>query len=145
MLSPLLPVVRSIFPSVSASASAHDAALSKVAHRTTKDGENLFYWKADQVPDEYSIYRTEDSSGGKRAMDEVSSFEITNAIKEVIEEQISLTKKDLIRETAKKFGYPRLGAIIESTISFAIDSAKERKIISEDSTGKLAAAPSDDA
>ncbi|MBQ9460781.1 MAG: DUF3320 domain-containing protein [Clostridia bacterium] len=121
-----------------------DDALSKIDHRTTKDGVNLFYWKADQVPDDYSIYRIEESSGGKRAMDEVSSFEITNAVKEVIDEQISLTRKDLIRETAKKFGYPRLGAVIESTIDFAIDRAKERGIISEDSAGKFSAAAASD-
>ena len=114
-----------------------DSALAKVDHRTTRDGENLFFWKPDQVPDDYSIYRIEDGSGGKRAMDEVSSFEITNALKEVIEEQISLSRKDLIRETAKKFGYPRLGAVIENTIDYAIDRAKEREIITEDTSGKL--------
>ena len=111
--------------------------LMSLALTTTNDGSNVFYWRKDQIPDEYAVYRTEDTIGSKRSMDEISSYEIANAIREVLEEQISLLRKDLIKETAKKFGYTRLGAVIENTIDYAIDRAKDRELISEDDSGKF--------
>ncbi len=114
-----------------------DQMLMSLALTTTNDGSNVFYWRKDQIPDEYAVYRTEDTLGSKRSMDEISSYEIANAIREVLEEQISLLRKDLIKETAKKFGYTRLGAVIENTIDHAIDRAKDRELISEDDSGKF--------
>lgn len=114
-----------------------DRVIQSIDLRTTIDGSSVFYWKSGQQPEEYSGYRTEDVSGNKRSIDEISSFEITNAIKEVLEEQISLSRKDLIKETAKKFGYSRLGAVMENTIDHAINCAKEREFLNEDSSGKL--------
>ena len=42
---------------------------------------------------------------------------------EVLSEQIGLSRADLIRETAKKFGYTRLGTVMTSTVEFAVDKA----------------------
>ena len=114
-----------------------DKLMTQIDARTTMDGANKFYWRADQIPEEYDIYRTEDNTGGKRSMDDISSYEITNAIKEVLDEQISLTKKDLVRETAKKFGYSRLGGVIENTVLAAIETAKKRDILAEDDFEKI--------
>ncbi len=109
-----------------------DNALAKMDLKITKDEDRVFYWRGDQQPDEYKAYRTEEETDSKRSMDEISSYEIANAIREVLEEQVSLTRKDLIRETAKKFGYLRLGAVIENTISYAIDSAGKHGLIKEE-------------
>ena len=102
-----------------------DAIFEEVAaqidKRTTKDGETVFFWLPKQNPPEYEIYRVEDESGSKRSMDDISSYEILIAVKEVLLEQISLTKDDLVRETAKKFGYSRLGNVIEQAVNHAID------------------------
>ncbi len=122
---------------ISKTESRLDRIIQAVDMKTTIDGSNVFYWKSGQQPEEYTGYRTEDNSGAKRTIDEISSYEITNAIKEVLEEQISLLRKDLIKETAKKFGYSRPGAVIENTIEYAVDRAKEREVIKEDPSGKL--------
>lgn len=111
--------------------------MARIDVRTTADGANKFYWRADQIPEEYDIYRTEDNAGSKRSMDDISSYEIINAIKEVLDEQISLTKKDLVRETAKKFGFSRLGGVIENTVLAAVETAKKRNILAEDDSGKI--------
>lgn len=42
---------------------------------------------------------------------------------EVLSEQIGLSRADLIRETAKKFGYTRLGTVMTSTVEFAVVKA----------------------
>ena len=53
-------------------------------------------------------------------MDDIPSEEIINAIIEVLKEQISISEMDLVRETAKKFGFSRLGSVIENTVKYAI-------------------------
>ena len=106
-----------------------DIALQKVKKKTTKEFGNMFYWREDQNPEEYQGYRAEDESGNKRSMDDVSCYEIANAIREVLTEQISMKKEDLIKETAKKFGYFRMGNVIETSILNAIEYAVEKQII----------------
>lgn len=96
------------------------SAVDKIEKKTTTDEDRVFFWKENQIPEAYSIYRVEDSEGNKRSMDDVPSEEILNAIVEVLKEQISLSEIDLVRETAKKFGFSRLGNVIESSVRCAI-------------------------
>lgn len=76
-----------------------------------------------------TTYRVEDNNGNKRSMDDIVSYEIINAINEVLELQIALNKIDLIRETAKKFGYTRLGSVIETSIGNAIDMGVRNEVL----------------
>lgn len=114
-----------------------DAALQKVEKQETRDMDAVFYWKKNQEPEKYQGYRVEDQHGNKRNMDDISSYEITNAIREVLAEQVGLSKRDLIRETAKKFGFTRMGNVIETVISHAIDIAVQRGIIAVDDGDKV--------
>lgn len=106
-----------------------ESAMSMVQKKITIDMENIFYWKVEQIPESYDIYRVEDQYGNKRNMDDISSYEIINAVREVLIQQISLSKTDLIRETAKKFGFTRLGSVIEVAVNNAIKCAVERGIL----------------
>lgn len=91
--------------------------------RITVDAENAFFWLGTQVPDTYDIYRPADAQGNRRELTEIPSEEIISAMTEVLSEQIGLSRADLIRETAKKFGYTRLGTVMTSTVEFAVDKA----------------------
>lgn len=95
-------------------------AISGISANKTADSNRAFYWKNDQNPDKYEGYRIDDIDSGKRSMDDVASQEIINAVTEVLCEQISLSETDLIRETAKKFGYSRMGGVIESSVEYAV-------------------------
>ena len=105
-----------------------DEALLNNNVRETKELENVFYWNCEQIPQKYEEYRVEETEN-RRSMDEISAYEIVNAIRDVIEQQISLSKQDLVRKTAKKFGYARLGNVIETTINNAIDVACEMNVV----------------
>lgn len=94
--------------------------LSQIKTQVTTDEDRIFLWNIEQIPEAYEGYRVETSDRIKRNMDDIPSQEIYNAITEVLNEQISLSESDLVREVAKKFGYLRLGIIIENTILFAI-------------------------
>lgn len=95
-------------------------SVSSIAANKTTDSDRAFYWRNDQNPDKYEGYRIDNIESGKRSMDDVASQELINAIIEVLCEQISLSETDLIRETAKKFGYARIGGVIENSIKYAI-------------------------
>lgn len=91
--------------------------------RITIDENNAFFWLGKQNPDTYDIYRPADIQGNRRELTEIPSEEIISAMTEVLSEQIGLSRADLIRETAKKFGYTRLGTVMTSTVEFAVDKA----------------------
>lgn len=106
-----------------------DQVIVRLDKNETKDLESVFYWKHGQNPETYTGYRVEDQNGDKRNMEDVSSSEILNAIIEVLTEQVSLTRTDLVRETAKKFGFARLGTIIDSTVQNAIEQGARANAI----------------
>lgn len=97
-------------------------AAQGVSPFATADENRVFLWKEGQSPESYSIYRTSDDTN-KRSMEDIPSEEIINAVKEVLCQQISLSETDLVRETAKKFGYTRAVGITESVISYTLKKA----------------------
>ena len=102
------------------------AILQKMHWKTTIQGDVVFYWAKDQNPDEYSGFRA--SGGGKNRRDvrDVPVQEIANAIYTVLYEQVSMGQEDLLREAAKKLGYPRLGGNVLSALAAGIQYAQEQ-------------------
>lgn len=113
------------------------SALAKIEKGITNDEERVFYWKKDQLPEEYMIYRVEDAEGNKRSMDDIPSQEILNAIIEVLKEQISLSEMDLVRETAKKFAFSRLGNVIEISVKYAIGVGIKKETLARLDNGNI--------
>ena len=114
-----------------------DQAMLSVQKKETVENGNVFYWLLEQESDDYVGYRVDDPNGNaKRSMDDIATTEIINALIEVLGEQISLPKEDLIRETAKKFGYTRLGTIIDASVSYAIEVAISKKLIAVNDMGR---------
>lgn len=72
----------------------------------------------------YRVYMTTAS--------DISPEEVSVAVKEVLESQFSLLREDLIRETAKLFGYSRLGTIVEASMQKGIDKTIQRGFAKED-------------
>lgn len=63
---------------------------------------------------------------------DISLEEVSVALKEVLESRISLSRKDLIRETARLFGYARLGTIVKSSMQQGIEKAIQRGFAKEE-------------
>ncbi|MBP0964808.1 MAG: DUF3320 domain-containing protein [Oscillospiraceae bacterium] len=111
-------------------------AISTISTSITTDENRTFIWKKDQAPEQYAFYRVDRAETNKRSIDDISSYEILNAVNEVLCEQISLSETDLIKETAKKFGYSRTGGVIESTVRYAIQKGvSSGKLVISDKTG----------
>ena len=86
-----------------------------------------FVWKPDQLPNEYMHYRI-----SERAADDISSEEISVAVKEVLEQQISLSTEDLIKETSKLLRFGRLGTSVEASMQSGIKMAIKRGFAKDD-------------
>ena len=90
----------------------------------TYGGKTKFLWNPGQDPEAYAVYRTGERE--KRPIEDICPQEIANAVREVLEEQISLSYSDFIRETAGKFGYSRAGTVIEASVARGLALAEEK-------------------
>ena len=103
-----------------------DRAISANGFGSTVSNGMTFYWNSTQLPEDYGIYRTPEPGCDKRAMDDICPEEIANAVRSVADMQLSLSRTDLIRETAKLFGFTRVGGVIENAVSAGIAAAQAR-------------------
>ena len=102
--------------------------LNAIPLKLSRTNNELFIWHVEQDPNTYSQFRVSEAT--KRNMDDICQQEVANAVTDVLRNQISISKTDLIRETAKLFGFSRLGATIETSVSAGIDEAVKRGHIS---------------
>jgi len=76
------------------------------------------------------LYPSAENDYDKRNADDIPPKEIAHAIKQDLKEQISLSKDDLIRETAKLFMFSEVGNVVENIV-FVTSSVPLRRIIKE--------------
>lgn len=103
-----------------------DLLFSQMKINSTQHGETTYFWKDGQYSKAYSIFRVPGDEKFKRDADDLPPEEIANAIKEILQNQISLKQADLIREVAKIFGYARIGANVEQSIIKGINYSISR-------------------
>lgn len=86
---------------------------------TVQDGQRIF-WKQEQNPDGYYQFRASGEGDNKREAKDVPMQEAVNAVRYVLNEQISLPQEELIREAARLMGYTRLGTVVGPLFASAI-------------------------
>ncbi len=96
-----------------------DGILRKMALPITAQSGTLFYWRADQDPETYPDFRV-----GERDVRDVPVQEVANGVCAVLREQISMSQEDLLRETAKKLGYTRLGGNVLTALEQGVRYAE---------------------
>jgi very-short-patch-repair endonuclease len=99
-----------------------------------KDGHREFYWQKAGTTEGYKLYRIPRNDLEKRDADDLPPEEVANAVNEILSHQISLTRIDLIRETAKLFGYSRVGTNVEYAMGQGINKAIELGSVEEKDT-----------
>jgi hypothetical protein len=70
-------------------------------------------------------------------MDDIAPEEIAVGIKLIMSRQVSMTREDLIRETAHLFGFARVSPTIETAVSLGIRSAKNSGYIDLSEDGRV--------
>lgn len=104
---------------------AHLFTLMKL--KSTGSGKETFFWRDEQQPGEHMTYRPATMTAADICPEEASV-----AVKEVLEAQIGLSREDLVRETARLFGFSRLGGIVEASMIRGIEMAIARGFAEEE-------------
>ena len=89
-------------------------------------GSKVIFWKEGQNPNDYVGFRVGTTEGEKRESEDLPTEEIANAVKYILQNQISLSKEELVRETAKLFGYSRIGSNVQAAMVSGIAKAVEK-------------------
>jgi hypothetical protein len=107
----------------------------RVHYPTTIHHGIRFYWPMNTLPSSYTAFRVSENEDERRAADDLSPEEVACAVRCVLQNQLSMTKSDLVRETYKLFGYARAGSAVEQAMESGIDYAAKSKSISIDQAG----------
>lgn len=101
-----------------------NTVLQDMALKTTVQADTVFYWRADQNPEAYDGFRVSGEGDSHRDVRDVPAQEVANAVYTVLYEQVSMAQEDLLRETARKLGYTRLGGNVLSVLEQGIRCAQ---------------------
>ena len=104
---------------------------------TTTSDDRRFYWRADQDPASYDRFRVALNEEDRRDARDIPVQEATAALCQVLNDQISMGREDLIRETAKAMGYARLGTAVTALVTSAIEYASAKSRITTDTNGNF--------
>ena len=101
----------------------------------TNTAGNTFLWLQNMDPCKYGTYRLHaEGDLEKRTLNQIPAEEVVNAVRELTDLNVSLSRDDLVKETAKVFGFNRVTASIDQVVGIAISYAEQRGFveISED-------------
>jgi len=90
------------------------------------DSGKRFYWNENQDPANYMNFRISEIESERRDASDIPPEEISVAVKEILENLISLNHEDLVKETARMFGFNRIGGNVESSMIKGIEKAVQR-------------------
>lgn len=111
---------------------ATDRALKKVSAKTDMQNGVRFYWRNDQKPDLYRVFRVDTDSRDKRSPDEICQQELKNAVCLTLKERGKLDKDTLIRETIRSMGYARSGTALTAAVERGMKYGQKMGEIGED-------------
>lgn len=91
-------------------------ALKKVSGKSNKQNGLKFYWREDQNPDTYCVYRNDAFCDDSRSMDDISQQELKNAICKTLQDKGAMAKDALVKETIRTMGFGRSGAALVNAV-----------------------------
>ncbi len=116
---------------------ATDKALRKISAKMNKQAGAKFYWRKDQEPEGYSVYRSDADSTDKRTAEEICQQELKNAVCCTLCEKGPLSKEDLVRETIRTMGYGRSGAALTAAVERGLKYGRKTGEIVQNSEKKF--------
>lgn len=123
---------------------ATDKALKKVSARLSKQSGVKFFWRKDQDPDQYRIYRNDVNSGDKRSVDEICQQELKNAICVTLMEQGALDKDSLLKAVIRTMGYARSSTALAAAAERGLKYGRKTEEIIQDAEKRFVLSDSQD-
>ena len=96
-----------------------DMLLSESKYFISSNENQIFYWLDEQQYSQYNIYRI---GFGRDAID-LPPEEVANAVRQIIEDEISVPVPDLSKVCAQKFGFLRSGINVDAAMTRGIKEA----------------------
>jgi very-short-patch-repair endonuclease len=82
-----------------------------------------FLWMTDTEPQGYAGFRVPDATGrGARQASELAPEEVANAALHLLEGHLSAPVDELVRETARLFGFQRVGRLVDERMRAGIET-----------------------
>lgn len=95
----------------------------------SRDSEEFIY-PYGVKPDDWKTWKRQDSGTG-RDLQDISLFEISNAMRDLCARVHGLEKSELFRQTSLAFGRSRVGAIADARLDLALALGLQRAILNE--------------
>lgn len=111
---------------------ATDKALKKTVSKMNKQAGIKVYWRKDQDPDMYRVYRVDVDSGDKRSVDEISQQELKNAVCITLQEKGALDKDSLVKESIRTMGFARSGVALLTAVERGLKYGRKTEEIVQD-------------
>ena len=115
-----------------------DSILKRMSPKMTMQENTMFCWRQDQDPADYAGYRFSGDGDSRRDVRDVPVQEVAGAVYSVLYEQLSMDREDLLRQTANKLGYTRLGANVVAAMENGIRFAADQGGITTGNSGAIA-------
>lgn len=93
-----------------------------------------FVWLPTQSPDAFSGHRQVGAGDEPRDADRIPPEEVAEAMRVVLQQNISLDREDLLREAARRFGFKRVSAKTTEALAPGIEVLRQRGICEVDGT-----------
>ena len=116
---------------------ANSCKIKVTSRKNDDENFDVYYWRDDQDPDSYEGCRIPKDGKGKRSFADVSPQELTNAMRLILNDQVSMTHEDLVRECTRLFGFTRTADSIDAQMTKAIDYAVEKGKARIDENGRI--------
>lgn len=111
-----------------------DEIINSIPNLTTTETYQKFYWSESIKPQNIANYR--DNSIEKRTIDDIAAEEISITMMEIMRSNLSVNKDELMRVTAKVFGFLKVGSQIDSVAKHCIDELIAKNMLVENE-GKI--------
>ncbi|MGN0135816.1 DUF4011 domain-containing protein [Anaerotignum sp.] len=116
---------------------ATEKALKKVSARMNKQAGVKFYWRKDQDPELYRVYRNDANSGDRRTMDEICQQELKNAVCITLKEKGAQDKEGLIKAVIRTMGYARSSTALAAAVERGLKYGRKTGEILQDEEKKF--------
>ena len=107
---------------------AFNKALATLMPSSTGEGDAEFFWRDDQIPSAYDGVRL-GSGADKRPIEDICPEELCAGVMRTIRVLVSAPRTDVMKASAKLFGFVRMTPAVESAFSGAIQLAADRGLI----------------
>ncbi len=111
---------------------ATEKILKKVSAKVNKQSGVKFYWRKDQEPDQYRIYRIDVDPADKRSVDEICQQELKNIVCFALKNKGVMDRETLFRETIRMMGYSRSGAALTAAVERGLKFGRKTGEILQD-------------